>query len=282
MYIGSVRLFNSSVFASIFLAAVVSGFAQAPAGGRGNAADRSKPKPLTGEMHIQYYFAEAGEASPYRLYVPTTYDGKTALSLIVIFHGGGQSEDTPFTRTNGQLQKLAEEHGYIVISPFGYRSTAFFGNTWPIPKGSNTAAPATDQQQAYALAEKDVLNLIDITEKEYKIDPAHVFLMGNSMGGQGIFHLAAKYPDRWAAIAPSDCPLDPAFYPFDKIKNIPAMYVHGDADKTYPVEMGRAMVEAMKAHGENVTYVEVKGGEHPTSWPQVLPQIIEFFDQHKK
>jgi dipeptidyl aminopeptidase/acylaminoacyl peptidase len=169
-----------------------------------------------------------------------------------------------------------------VISPFGYRSTAFFGNTWPIPKGSNTAAPATDQQQAYALAEKDVLNLIDLTEKEYKIDPAHVFLMGNSMGGQGIFHLAAKYPDRWAAIAPSDCPLDPAFYPFDKIKNIPAMYIHGDADKTYPVEMGRAMAEAMKAHGENVTYVEVKGGEHPTSWPQVLPQIIDFFDQHKK
>ena len=81
------RHFKSAVFAAIvFFAvvpAVVPAFAQAPAAGRGNAADRSKPKPLTGEMHLQYYFADAGEASPYRLYVPTTYDGKTALSLIV-------------------------------------------------------------------------------------------------------------------------------------------------------------------------------------------------------
>src|SRR5580693_9514430 len=186
---------NFTVFASLAFAAAAPAFAQAPANGPRNpagAVDRAKPKPLTGEMHTQYYFAEAGEASPYRLYVPTTYDGKSALSLIVIFHGGGQSEDTPFTRTNGQLQKLAEEHGYIVISPFGYRSTAFFGNTWPIPKGSNTAAPATDQQQTYALSEKDVLNLIDLTEKEYKVDPTHVFLMGNSMGG----HRAQRLPAR--------------------------------------------------------------------------------------
>ncbi len=148
-----------------------------------------------------------------------------------------------FTRTNGQLQKLAEEHGYIVISPFGYRSTAFFGNTWPIPQGSKTErAPATDQQQTYALSEKDVLNLIDLTEMEYKIDPSHVFLMGNSMGGQvdcSILPLnirTAGPPSRRAtarSIPPS--------IRSTRSKNIPAMYIHGDADKTYPVEMGRAM-----------------------------------------
>jgi len=75
------RYFNSAVFASL---AFVSCSSRARAGSRHGprnpaaAADRSKPKPLTGEMHLQYYFAEAGEGQPYRLYVPTTYDGKTA------------------------------------------------------------------------------------------------------------------------------------------------------------------------------------------------------------
>jgi len=36
----------------------------------------------------------------------------------------------------------------------------------------------------------------------FRTDPNRVYLTGLSMGGFGTFHMAAKYPDRWAAIAP--------------------------------------------------------------------------------
>ena len=39
-------------------------------------------------------------------------------------------------------------------------------------------------------------------EKDYKIDAKRLYLTGLSMGGFGTWSLAAKYPDRWAAIVP--------------------------------------------------------------------------------
>src|SRR6266581_4575604 len=43
----------------------------------------------TGDQQRHYYFAEAKVESPYHLYVPKKYDGKTKMPLIIALHGAG-------------------------------------------------------------------------------------------------------------------------------------------------------------------------------------------------
>jgi len=59
-----------------------------------------------------------------------------------------------------------------------------------------------------ALSEQDVMNVLKLTEKAYRVNPKRVYLMGHSMGGGGTLHLGMKYPGRWAALAP----IAPAIY----------------------------------------------------------------------
>src|SRR5690349_1935631 len=42
-----------------------------------------------GDQHRTYDFRAAKKTVPYRLYVPTTWDGQSKLSLIVMLHGAG-------------------------------------------------------------------------------------------------------------------------------------------------------------------------------------------------
>src|SRR5207247_11436881 len=62
----------------------------------------------------------------------------------------------------------------------------------PIP--SNWRAEGPDAVRSLAM--------LDYVQKTYKIDAKRIYLTGLSMGGFGTWSLAAKYPERWAAIVP--------------------------------------------------------------------------------
>lgn len=55
----------------------------------------------TGDMKRHYLLKEAGEIMPYRLYVPTRYDGSKAFPLIVALHGLGGPRRGCSGRTTG-------------------------------------------------------------------------------------------------------------------------------------------------------------------------------------
>src|SRR5665213_641549 len=46
-----------------------------------------------GDQHRKYYFPAAKTDMPYRLYVPTTWNGRSKLPLIVMLHGAGSDEN---------------------------------------------------------------------------------------------------------------------------------------------------------------------------------------------
>jgi hypothetical protein len=56
---------------------------------------------------------------PYQLYVPTSWDGKSELPLVVLFDGAGADENMYVDLNDQQLIRLAEQHGYILVSPLG-------------------------------------------------------------------------------------------------------------------------------------------------------------------
>ncbi len=56
-----------------------------------------------GDQHRTYDFPAAKKAMPYRLYVPTTWDGQSRLPLIVMLHGGGSDENRYMDMNNKQI-----------------------------------------------------------------------------------------------------------------------------------------------------------------------------------
>ncbi|MFH1573763.1 MAG: PHB depolymerase family esterase, partial [Acidobacteriota bacterium] len=226
-----------------------------------------------GDLERHYLFQEAGEIMPYRVYVPETYTGRDPFPLLVILHGLGATEDSFFDSYGPRFKQLAETHGYIVAAPLGYRVDGGYGY-------SLFASGDPAQRHKAELSEKDVMNVVDLMRRDYRIDEARIYLGGHSMGAIGTWHLGAKYPDVWAALAcfaGTGAPAVP-----EKIRHIPQFVVHGDGDRTVSVDGSRRMVAEMKRLGIEHRYVEVPGGDHLNVVPTQFPAMFEFLDRHRR
>jgi poly(3-hydroxybutyrate) depolymerase len=240
---------------------------------------------IKGEHARHYAFTEAGEIMPYRVFVPSKYDGKAKLPLVVILHGSGADQDTYFKLRGPVLTQEAEKHGFIVVTPMGYRPSGGWGRAAgpapgaPAPTGAASQTPDPGRARTADLSEKDAFNVIDLVSKEYGTDPARTYLMGNSMGGGGTWFLGAKYPEKWAAIAPCAATTVGEGFPYEKLKGMPLLYTVGENDN---VERSREMVRWAKAHGFEIPINEIKNGTHDMSIWINLPNIFNFFEQHAK
>lgn len=261
---GLVELGQFNVAAEL---AAAEGMASAAKSGKNPFAGR------TGDFERHYTLEAAAEIMPYRLYVPKAYNGSKAYPLIVALHGLGGTEDSFFDGYSRRVPALAEERGYIVVAPLGFRVDGFYGSGI-----SPSADPAARKRSE--LSEQDVMEAVRRTREQYKIDGSRIYLMGHSMGGIGTWALGAKYPDIWAALAPIAGTGSPAAV--ERMRHIAQIVVHGDADATVSVNGSRNMVAAMKTHGAEVTYIEVPGGSHGGVVVPNLAAIFDFFDTHRK
>ena len=239
-----------------------------------------------GDQHRTYRFAAAGADMPYRLYIPTSWDGQSKLPLIVMLHGGGSDENRYLDSNGKQLLRLAEQHGYVLVSPLGYSPLGAYGTPLRLPAvfgqpeaaAEQRAAVTPEQKRTLELSEKDVLNVLEIVLNEYPIDETSIFLMGHSMGSGGTWYLGAKYSQLWRAIAPMSGPfVDEANYPWDRIRPMPIMMSEGT--KALPSVKGSySMRDWMIAQGFDLEYLEVDA-DHGGMVPLVLPAVFDFFDR---
>jgi len=227
----------------------------------------------TGGFERHYLLDAANEIMPYRVYVPTAYNGSRAFPLIVALHGLGANEDSFMDSYAKTVPALAEARGYIVVAPLGYRIDGFYGFNLP---GDSSAA----DRRRVELSERDVMEVLKRMRADYKIDDARVYLMGHSMGAIGTWAIGAKYPSIWAALALFSGLGNPATV--EAMKQIPEFVVHGDADPTVPVNGSRSMVAAMKKLGVDYQYVEVPGGNHIDVVVPNLKGAFDFFDSKRK
>jgi poly(3-hydroxybutyrate) depolymerase len=257
-----------------------------------------------GEQDRSYEFPGTHEKIAYHLYVPKKWTPSMKLPLVIVTHGASQPSTAPFKRpvADPTLAKMAEERGYIVAAVTGYHANATGVGGWnvpykmltmprpPRPAGARGAgagakpAAAPPTAQDFERAEEDVLFVTDLVAKEYHADPKRIYLMGNSSGGSAVWAYAAKYPQRWAAISPSAAPLDDASFPYEKLRKVPVLVVHGDKDNVMVFDGSKAMVDHAKAKGVDATWLPVTGGTHIDAWaqPAVIRQIFDFFDAHPK
>jgi dienelactone hydrolase len=151
----------------------------------------------------------------------------------------------------------------------------------------------------------DAIEVLDIVQRRYGIDPQRVYLTGHSMGGHGVWQVGATFPDRFAAIGPSagwvsffsytgaaryenpdpvEAILTRATSPSDTVllaRNYlqHGVYIlHGAEDDNVPVKEGRFMNETLGAFHPDLVYHEQPGaghwwGDQCCDWPA----MFEFF-----
>jgi predicted peptidase len=237
-----------------------------------------------GEQYRIYHFPGTGESIPYRLFVPSRWTPNTKLPMLVTLRAGN-TVDGPY-RAGNDLVKQAEQRGYLVVTPMGYRglSQPYYGSTYPVirPNGPSTPAAGWTPQENER-SEQDVMYVIDLVAKEYNVDTARIYLHGQNPSGSGAWHLAAKYPDKFAGLVISSGPIVSDNYPFDKIKGkMGVLIIHGDQDTSNPIAASQKLAEISKAAGVETVYATVPGGTHLEAYLTYAPQLFDFLDKHKK
>ena len=236
-----------------------------------------------GDQHRRYRFADANADEPYRLYVPTTWDGTSELPLAMFLHGAGSNENTYVDQNNGLMLELAEEHGYLLVAPLGangaygnfLRLSAPFGK--PDEAAKLMAAVTADSERTNQLSERDVINVLELVLAEYPVDRDALFLFGHSMGSGGTWYLGGKYSAYWRGLAPMSGPfVQEDGYPWDDLTE--TLFFVTEGTQTPSLEGSRAVRDWLSANGFQSTYEEVNA-DHGGMVPLVLPDVFEFFER---
>lgn len=196
-----------------------------------------------------------GTAKPYQylLDLPKDYDAdpQKAWPLLLFLHGSGErGNDVNAVAKHGppKLVRNGQELPFIIVSP---------------------QCPPNEWWCAETLTE-----LLDEVSAKYRVDPKRVYVTGLSMGGYGTWALAAKQPERFAAIAP----VCGAAYPelAARIQKIPIWVFHGEKDEAVPVKGSTEIVKALENLKAPVKLTVYPGVGHD-SWTQTY-ENAELFD----
>jgi poly(3-hydroxybutyrate) depolymerase len=107
------------------------------------------------------------------------------------------------------------------------------------------------------------LLMLDSVEKDYNVDTKRECLVGLSMGGSGAWDIAAKTPNRWAALVPVSAMANQKDAP--KVAGIPTWVFHATHDPLVPTRVATNMVDAIKIAGGHAYFSEVTKKGHDLS-----------------
>ncbi|MDE0586069.1 MAG: alpha/beta fold hydrolase, partial [Planctomycetota bacterium] len=201
--------------------------------------------PNTGTVqNLRYRFEPTDQLMPYSLYVPTSYDGSKRFPVIFALHGL-YSHCWQVINYPGFVDS-AEKHGYILVAPTGFNDRGWYGMYGP-------THPKSEPNNLGELSERDVLNVITLIRDEFNIDSRRIYLYGHSMGGGGAFHLLAKYPEQFAAIAT----VAPAYFVEGRSTRLAdshsaILVIQGEKDRMVDVKGTRSLVEELEDNGHDV------------------------------
>ena len=206
-----------------------------------------------GAQFLEKAYANAAGRRPYKLYVPSCYEGQP-LPLVVLLHGCTQSPDDFAAGT--RMNALAEEHACLLAYP-GQTPSANSSKCW------NWFSP---QDQRRDQGEPSLI--AGITRQimsDYAVDSRRVYIAGLSAGGAAASIMGAEYPDLYAAVGvhsglacgsahdvPSAFaamrqggPVSGGLRPDRLREPMPTIIFHGDRDKTvHPINGDQVAVHS--------------------------------------
>jgi predicted peptidase len=284
---------TSSWFCRLALGALLT--AALPIATRGDdaAAPKEKPavadeSPTTDQLDKLYVartvrVAAAKDAEPvdfaYRLLEPESITPGTRYPLVIFLHGAGERGNDNLSQLKYFPTWMAEQsarqaHPCFVLAPQCRDEQKWVDVDWDSLESTPQSPTPTVDMLAVVAALEDTL-------QREPIDPARIYLTGLSMGGYGSWDLAARMPDRFAAVIPICGGGDEATAA--KIKDLPIWCFHGDADSAVRVGRSRTMIEALRAAGGTPKYSELAGVGHDSWTPAYRdPDVLAWLFAHKK
>jgi pimeloyl-ACP methyl ester carboxylesterase len=212
------------------------------------------------------YLASDGQLVPYRIYVPKSFDGKSARPLVVCLHGFMGDEKSYFSNLYDEatVEGEAEKRGWIFAAPNGRGRYAGYGRP---------------------IAVEDVLKVVEAVRRDYKVDATRTYLTGHSMGGGGVWQIASAKPELFAAIAPvagGGVPEAVRSRLLESVRSLPIFIVHGAKDTIVAPQGSRDMFAAAQKAGLNVKYLEVPDADHILVVGTSIAEVLNFFEKNAK
>lgn len=180
--------------------------------------------PTAGEQISEHLTASVPVTIDYLLYLPKNYDDQESWPLVLFLHGSGErGENLDLVKKHGPPKRVAEgkQFPFILVSP------------------------QCPEHQSWST--RKLSALLDAVIKKYHVDEDRVYVTGLSMGGYGTWAMGARFPARFAAIAPICGGGDPATA--KALAKTPIWAFHGAKDPAVPVERSKEMVKAIKEAG---------------------------------
>jgi len=210
------------------------------------------------------------------------------ISLSLLLAGlafGAQSTNTvaqpkdPFAAK----RSVAAKTDYLLFLPSGYETST---NNWPLilflhgsgECGTNLNLVKRNGTPKYVLTHLDfpfilvapqtqggwdarpLMTVLEDVSRQYRVENSQIYLTGLSLGGGGTWALAAKYPEKFAAIVPVSGVGDPGSA--KQLATLPIWVFHGGKDPIISVDWSRKMVAALQTNGGTVKYTEYPGAKH--------------------
>src|ERR1700722_19870522 len=192
------------------------------------------------------YTDKKGGKMSYRLFITPDYDSAKKYPLVFWFHSGSGRG------SNKELQISGENEN------------------WGNPELNDVSGALQSAMEIFALV-----------QKEYSIDPDHIYLAGQSMGGFGVWALLQTYPELWAgAIVVSSYD---NFTNVRAITRVPLWTFQSEMDMTVPVDLVREMVRQIKKAGGTSRYTEYrKIKKEPWDEAFAEPQLVPWLASQKR
>jgi predicted peptidase len=174
----------------------------------------------------------------YTIEIPSNYDGKTQLPLVLALHYGYDGAiPSPYTGA-GMIDAfqpgLAGLNG-IIIAPDA------LGGSW---------TDARNEQAAIWLTQSAM--------ETYGIDRKKVVITGFSLGGEGTWSIASRHQDLFTGAIPVAAPVAGG----DVAWNIPVYVIHSDKDEVVSYNSAKRHAEAVKAKGAKLEFKTISGLGH--------------------
>ena len=222
-----------------------------------------------GFVRLAYTDEVDGSTQYCRAYLPPGYDPAKRWPLVIFLHGfnPGNPPYIGWWSVDQRHNSEADNSNAIIIEPHGRGNAEFRG-----------------------IGENDVLRALAEAKRRFTVDDDRVYLAGESMGGHGVWSVASRHPDIFAAAAPTyggwdlrQTPMDkgglagfvPAgevqawlleaqssFVSAESLRNVPILVHHGEADHGVSVENSRFAIHLLERWGYDIGYEEHVGMGH--------------------
>ena len=177
----------------------------------------------------------------FSLYVPETWDGRSAMPVVTALHGGhGHGRDFLW-----MWVREARTRGVIVVSPTSR------DRTWSLLGEEDIDAPAL----------REILGFVC---ERYPVDRAHVLLTGMSDGGTYTFLAGLQDGMPFTHLAPACGVLHPLLLGggLERARDRAIYLVHGALDWMFPVATARIGRDALHEAGARLVYREIADLSH--------------------